>query len=122
MIGLNSLALGEVYRRDGNNSSAATHFRDGLVPLQRIGDKWAIALALRLLASVSAKQGEALRTIRLFAASNQLLTLIHMRVEVECESDLATARSQMSESEGREAWNEGQAMTVEQAVAYALSG
>jgi predicted ATPase len=122
MTGLNSLALGAVFREEGNDVSAGSLFRDGLVHLHRIGDKWAIALALRLLASLSAQSGEPLRAIRLFAASVQLLTHINMSLEVEYESDLAEARSQVSESEGRGAWNKGQAMTVEKAVAYALDG
>jgi glycine/D-amino acid oxidase-like deaminating enzyme len=76
------------------------------------------------LAGVAARQGNAERAARLFGAAEELNEAIQdpppPAQRREIEQNMATAQSQLEAARWEAAWAEGRAMTLEQAVAYAL--
>ncbi len=79
------------------------------------------------LAGIAGRQGQPERAARLFGAvepsaeanarHGEPFFPVHQR---ELDRDLAAARAQLDETAWAAAWAEGQAMTLEQALAYAL--
>ena len=92
-------------------------FRDAL-------DNVGIAFALEGFAGLMAVQGKAQRAARLFGAAEALRTAISAPMvhfdQPEHERDLAAAREQLSGAAFAAAYAEGQAMSLEQAIACAL--
>jgi hypothetical protein len=84
-----------------------------------------MAQCLDGLAMVAAGQGQATRALRLAAASAGLSDLAMQPVypieRPELERALTPIRQALGERDATAAWAEGQAMTLEQAVAYALT-
>jgi hypothetical protein len=83
--------------------------------------------ALFGLGSVALHQGHLLDAVRLWAAADALREAAHMhlppatRASSKYDNDLARARAQLGEALFTAAWAEGRAMSVEQAIVYALS-
>jgi hypothetical protein len=81
------------------------------------------------LAVVAGVRGEAERSARLFGAAEGLLQAVEAPVydyykpnRSLYERTKAVVRSRLGESAFEEAWEQGRAMTFEQAVEYALKG
>ena len=76
------------------------------------------------MASVAGARGEAERAARLFGASEVLREVMGTPPEpgesALQEPYLSAARSQLDETSWQEAWAEGRAMTLEEAISYAL--
>lgn len=78
------------------------------------------------LAAVAALGGQPLRAARLWGAAEALREVIGLPLSpydlsnYDYETYLDMARSQLDEAEWEAAWSEGRAMTLEQAVEYAL--
>ncbi len=94
-----------------------------------MGIRQNLAYFLEGLAVVAGVQGEAERSARLFGAVERLLRTVGAPVydsynpnRFLYERTKAAVRSRLGESAFEEAQDEGQAMTFEQAVAYALEG
>jgi hypothetical protein len=82
-----------------------------------------INVALIDIASLWMAQGFAARAVRLFGAAQGVLNKLDASLGVEqrrYDRYLAAARAQLDEPAFAQAWAEGQAMTLEQAVVYAL--
>jgi len=92
--------------------------------LRDTGDKLSVAETLLGLACVAAARGAAERAARLFGASEALREAMGTPPEpgesALQEPYLATARSQLDEASWQEAWAEGRAMTLEEAISCAL--
>jgi tetratricopeptide (TPR) repeat protein len=124
--------LGDVARAQGDLSEAQTRYWEGLRLCQRQGDKAPIAAALLKCASVWLALGQTEAAVKLFAVEANWRA--SMRVPrganafigefgvVRSESDLAKARATLGEEAFARAWAEGQAMTLEEAIAFALKG
>lgn len=115
--------LGAVVLREGNLARARELFAESL----RLSNEMEQGLLypLRGFASVAAVQKQMTRAARLFAAADSLQTegdLIKMNPADEADYDhyLNLIRAQLDQASFNAAWEEGRAMTVEQAVAYAL--
>ena len=69
-------------------------------------------------------QGQQVRAARLLGAVEALLEATNDHVDpadrAEYDRDVAAARAQLDEATFAAAWAEGRAMTMEQAMAYAL--
>ena len=120
MQGLNALALGRVLTEESDHIAAGPLLREGLLSLHSVGDKWALALAFHALGIDRLRQGEPLPAIRLFAASAALLTAIGMNQLTEANAYIDELRRHLEAGAFRTAWEEGQNMKMETAVAYAL--
>ena len=75
-------------------------------------------------AGIAAHEGQPLRAVRLLAADATINDPIHshgLPAQAEWQRIAASARAQLDEAAWEAAWAEGQALTLEQAIAYALS-
>ena len=105
----------------GECESAQMFVREGLEIFSRAGDLTGIALFLDDFASVAQLCGDQMRALRLAgaAAAHQASTGAGLGTIVGTEEG-RNWQEELTTDEGRRAWAQGQAMTLEQAVAYAL--
>jgi tetratricopeptide (TPR) repeat protein len=108
--------------------AARSHFRESIQLALRYGHLVMIAFCLSGLAKISgtySEEGEAKqKAVRLLSASDALGTamshpLAHVR-HPEFQRFLDSVRAALDEATFAQAWAEGQTMTMEEAVAYAL--
>jgi predicted ATPase/class 3 adenylate cyclase/Flp pilus assembly protein TadD len=118
------LNLGIVATRRGDHGRAKTLLEESLALHRELGSNRDVAECLEVMAEVAGGLGEDLRAGRLWGAAGALRQatdnpwlLYEGRLH---EPYLSAARSQMEESEWSEAWQEGWAMTLDEAVSYAL--
>ncbi len=110
--------------RDAINE-AKQLFRKGLMKSKQLGhDKRLIVTAVLLLAGAIAASGELERAARLFGASDALFKPTGVGLspsdQPEHERVLAGVRGRLNAATFQRCWNEGRALSLEQAVAYAL--
>lgn len=120
------LQLGFIMQRQGEHQQAAVYFCESLALFQALAyqhQNW-IGLALVGLAEVAASEQQWERTARLCGAAET----IHRKLErpfdqleqVDYARAIATVRTNCSEIRTA-AWTQGTAMTLEQAITYALA-
>ncbi len=118
--------LGYIALHYGEFASARSYFSEGLAAAREIGSKAGIAYGVGTFASMMAVEKQAGRAIPLFAFFHTFFELGDKRSftpmdEMIYEKYLAIAREQVDEATFNAAWAEGQKMTLEQAIEYALS-
>jgi predicted ATPase/transcriptional regulator with XRE-family HTH domain/Tfp pilus assembly protein PilF len=122
------LALYDLAERDWvdrDSLSAYARFAEALTLGQREGNLQSIARGLLVGAKQAADSGVLIRAIRLFGAADQAMP--HYRFEqdmievTDYERSLKAARAALDPAASAATWAEGQAMTLEEAVAYALA-
>jgi non-specific serine/threonine protein kinase len=109
--------------RTGRLDEARESLRQCLELLGAAGDVPGIAWAIDDAATLELAEGHPERAIRLAGAAEGFREALGARAPValtEHEDPRPKVRDRMEDSAIEEAWNEGMAMTVEQAVAYAL--
>ena len=116
-------SLGEAALAQGDLAAAITHFTASLRIFRDLGDP-AIVWSLAGLGSVAALDEEPERAARLWGAVAALREKTGKRAapasRATYERAVDTARAQLGDAFFAAAWAEGQAMTLEQAIAYAL--
>ncbi len=94
--------------------------------LVEAGSRAGIAANLSGFGGLALAQGQPVRAVRLFAAVQAILHSLVWRLppadDEVYEQNLATVRAQLSEADFKSAWNGGSALSMEQAIVYALSG
>jgi predicted ATPase/class 3 adenylate cyclase len=116
--------LGWAALLQGSSEQAKALFAQSLGLRRALGDKLTAPNTLEALASVAAAQGEAERTARLYGVVEKLNEV--MGTPQDAAEDaltgpyLVAARSQLDEAAWQEGWAEGRAMTLEEAIFYAL--
>ena len=125
-------SLGKVLIARGDHARARPLLTEGLHLAQQRGSRSNVMLALEGLAWLAAPEGTAQgapvegarRAARLFGAAQALREtrgeLAPPADHSEHERHVAIARAQMGEAAWQVAWGEGWAMTLEQAIEYAL--
>jgi predicted ATPase/DNA-binding SARP family transcriptional activator/DNA-binding CsgD family transcriptional regulator len=117
--------LGWAALLQGDPERAKTSYEESLVLCRELGDKIVASESLEGLACVAGVKGEAERAAKLFGVAEALREAVgSQRMPEEDalrEPYLATASSQLDEAAWEEAWAEGRAMSMEQAIEYALS-
>jgi tetratricopeptide (TPR) repeat protein len=117
--------LGNVAFHQGHHERAMTLFKESLVLRRELGNKVGVAECMERLGGVAGEGGHPGRAGRLFGAAEALRESIGAPVppvdRADYERNVAAARAGLSESAFASAWAEGRAMTVEQAVEYALT-
>ena len=118
--------LATAARSDGDLGPAARLFEEGLVLSTEVGDKSNVAYYLEALAEVSVEENELYRAARLWGAAGALLETIeviaypHAADRTLYDRQLASARQRLGERAWEKATQEGWALTLEEAVDYAL--
>jgi predicted ATPase len=115
--------LGRVARSRGEYAAARAHYAEAVAIWQAAGQRYGIRLSLDGLASLAAAQALLEQAARLFAAAEELHASFQLAPgdRAEHDRDLAAAHAALSETVFAAAWAEGRAMTIEQAIAEALS-
>ncbi len=116
--------LGHVASMQEDFSSAHAYFMSSLALCKDLGFKAGIADCTEELAKLAAKQSLPHRASLLFAAADNLREELNLPLppgeRQVCDEHLAVVRTLMDDKEFEQAWSEGQALTLDQAVAYAL--
>ena len=86
--------------------------------------QWEVAYWTEELAAVATAKGEALRAAKLWGATDALFEKLGLAILEENRQVRERFRDEARESSdsGSRAWEQGRAMTLDQAVAYALTG
>jgi predicted ATPase/class 3 adenylate cyclase len=117
--------LGRVALHLGDNERAVALFRKSLVLRRETGDKSGLVQCLEGLAYVACARGRYEQATRLFGAADALRETYAVRRlpidEAEHESRVALARAGLNETAFVASRAEGRAMTLEQAIEYALA-
>jgi predicted ATPase/DNA-binding SARP family transcriptional activator len=117
-------ALGHVARELGNHDQATTLYQESLRLRREQGDALATACSLEDFAGLAGRQGQFERAVRLLGAVEVLCAslgrTLPVGVKEEYERTVAAAHAALSEEALAMAWEEGRAMTLEQAVEFAL--
>jgi tetratricopeptide (TPR) repeat protein len=113
--------LGSVARDAGDAVEAGRHFRASLRAFRDMEDVSGLAFLFDALAMVALMEGRPERAVRLEAAGANLRASTGARIYDRGQEAMAREiGSPLSEEQDARARSEGQAMTVEEAVAYAL--
>jgi predicted ATPase/transcriptional regulator with XRE-family HTH domain len=116
--------LGNVAWRQADQHKAHQHYIECLGILHEMGDR-RIAEPLLGLALVAYMTQHYKRSASLLAATEALLATLGSRLErrhqAEYAATVAALWAQLPEEQFREAWADGQAMTLEQVVAFVLA-
>jgi hypothetical protein len=115
--------LGELTLRGGDPERAQRLYREAICLQQELGAKGDILSILLIFAAFALQAGKPSRAVRLYAAAQALRQAIDMAFSLaqtgEYEANLASARTQLDPPAFAEAWADGRALTMEEAVAYA---
>ena len=110
----------------GDEEKASVLHQESLVICRELGNRLVAAESLEGLACAAAVRGEAGRSARLFGAADALFksqNISHLPAERELRKPYLEAVSpRLDEEAWEEAFAEGQAMTFEEAIEYALAG
>ena len=125
-IGYALNGLGRVAYLRGKYDRAHALYKEALGMFRKTGSQWNIAYSLEGFAALAVAQQDMPRAARLFGATetfySQLRFLISPRERDNHDRDLAATRAALGEETFSALSAEGRAMTIEQAVEYALAG
>jgi DNA-binding CsgD family transcriptional regulator len=108
----------------GDHERARISYRESLNLCKELGDKMVAQTSLDGLACISAAEGACERAARLFGAAEVLGEAVGPLAPEEDALRapyFVMARSQLDGASWQGAWEEGRAMSMEQAIGYALS-
>ncbi|MDQ3458928.1 MAG: tetratricopeptide repeat protein [Deinococcota bacterium] len=118
--------LGYVAQHQGELERAASFLRESLGLKHELGDTIGLSYCFAGLAGVSAGASDFVRAARLLGVTEALLERTRHRLDTADRADFArnraAVRAEFDEPTFAGTWAEGCAMTLEQAVAYALKG
>ncbi len=129
-VAMSLFGLAQVEWLRNDHERALTLLRESLALLQDLGHWRGIAMDLQLLAHVTADRGEAERSTCLFGAVEALQETLGDQRSVPVVMSVDPARTDASIADNRAklppvafeaAWRAGQAMTTNEAVAFALA-
>jgi len=117
--------LGLIELHQGNYQPAFALFTESLLVSSELRARRDIAKTLAGLAGVAGATGQSGRAARLFGAADALFEAIGTNMDtvdlLAYDRHLPYARARLDEAAWQAAWDEGRAMTTEQAIEYALS-
>jgi len=118
------LNLGHVAHHEGDYKEATRLFAESLALFQQIGEPRGIANCIYGLAGVAGSEGLAQRAARLFGSAKALLNSTGGELEpadlMEYQQNVAVSKSKMDLPAWQSFWSTGEAMPMEEAIAYAL--
>jgi predicted ATPase/DNA-binding winged helix-turn-helix (wHTH) protein len=108
----------------GDHVAARSAFREALEIFAGLGHRRGAARALEGSACLALAQGHAERALKLAAAAAHLRQLIsaplHQAEQSKLDQTLLPAWKSLTEAEGKRAWSEGSAMSLEEAIKDSL--
>lgn len=120
------IGLGRVTCLQGDHPKAMAFLGEALKLAQEGDYQEEIAQGLVGMANLAGAQGQLEKAVRLLAAAEGMLPNLQAVLlpadRADYDHTLATARARLGEERFAVVWAEGRAMTLEQAVAYALEG
>jgi len=121
---LSNLAL--VARDEGRYADAHRLSTESIALFREIGDRRIVAHIMSRLGGLAVLEGDPARAARLFGVVDRLLPLIGAKLPPANRKDKdhfeALAQNALGEEAYKAAWEEGNAFSFEQAVAYAVGG
>lgn len=125
-MSITTMNVGYVALYEGKLAFAKALFVESLEMARDVEYGGSVAAALLGFAGVAAAEMNSRRAVRLLAVVETLLRTEDTRIispadEVEYQRHLAFARKQLDDAAFSAAWEDGRAMTLEQAIEYALS-
>ena len=117
--------LGNVAFEEGNEVLARALHREGLAIRREVGDRGGLAYSLEGLAHAATSLGNSLRAARIWGAAEQLRSAVGAPLSpterIHYDPHVAAARAANGDDGTFDrAWQEGRALTLEQAIALAL--
>jgi tetratricopeptide (TPR) repeat protein len=116
--------LGHLAHRQGNVAGARQLYIESLRISREIGARQSIAIALAGLGAVTCSARQPVNGVRLLGAAQALLEAMGAVEDpvnrAEYEHGVAAARAQLDEEAFATGWAEGRAMSMDQAIEYAL--
>ncbi|HET9589239.1 MAG TPA: tetratricopeptide repeat protein [Anaerolineales bacterium] len=123
-VGYSLNGLGRVAYSQGDYDRARSLYTQSLKRFRESANHWNLAYSLETFAALAVAQGEMQRAARLYGATEtfyaQFRFLISPLERENHERNIAAVRAALGEEALSALWEEGRAMTVEQAVEYAL--
>lgn len=117
--------LGDVLMDQGDYAGAHRLYEESMTIQRELGDRWAIAYLLEAFGGLAAVQAQPERALRLVAAAAALRQEIGAPLssaeQEQLERMLEPLRQMLGTAVTREEEQAGQAMTLDQAIAYAFS-
>jgi non-specific serine/threonine protein kinase len=118
--------LGLVAQEQGDHGRAKSLFEESLALCRTLGDKRLSAYGLEGMAGTASVRGQPECAARLLGAADAARRLINVPIppseRLRYDRLVVTVRAQLDEETFAAAWAAGQALTLEQAVAEALTG
>jgi hypothetical protein len=118
------VVLGRLAFAQGDGVAARAWWNEGLVLAAEVSDPWCIGCFLGSFVGLAAAQQQPVRALRLAAATNTVFEMVGSALPLAtgelAERGRAQAMQVVDAATQAAARTEGQAMTLEQAVAYAL--
>jgi hypothetical protein len=109
----------------GEHSSAFANFRESLEIFSSLEHRRGIARVLEGLGCYALSREDSRRALRVAAAASHLRKIVSAPLtpaeQSKLDQKLLTAWRELGETEGKQAWTEGYAMTLENAIRYALA-
>jgi predicted ATPase/DNA-binding winged helix-turn-helix (wHTH) protein len=116
--------LGSIACEQGDAMAAHAAYREALELFAGLGHRRGIARALEGCSVLALAQGDAARALKLAAAAAHLRRLISAFLpqaeQLKLDQMLQPAWESLNELEGKDAWAQGSAMSLEQAIQYSL--
>jgi predicted ATPase/DNA-binding SARP family transcriptional activator len=117
-------AMGHLERDEGEYARARAFYGESLVLRRDLGHQFAVAQSLEDFAVLAGQQRQVERAIRLLGAAEAFCETLDARPPVAVVSDyrrtVADARTALGEPAFAAAWAEGRALSLDQAIEYAL--
>jgi predicted ATPase len=115
--------MGMIEAKQGDVKGGTAKLQEALMLARQLDSKYAIGGGLWRLSELAQLTGDPARTVRLYWAAKNISDSIgawNEEDESDFEKTMASCRAALSEAEFEESMEQGRAMTMEQAIAYAL--
>ena len=124
MVNATVSELAHIERRLGHYPQALALYAQTIAGWQELGHRAAVAHELECCAYIACAQAEAQRAARLFGAAESLRASANAPMagmeRMEYDQNLAALRALLEAEALEAAWADGRAMTMDEAIAYAL--
>jgi non-specific serine/threonine protein kinase len=116
-------SLGELAARQGESAQAHRYYAQSLAIRQELGDRMNVADSLEALGILAAACEDSVQAVRLLGAANSLREQINAPPsparQEKLDTVLSSTRSALGERAFAKEWDEGRAMSLEEAIDYA---